>query len=407
MFSINASSGQNAHSAVTDPRLNQCDAGATLDSAPVQVINSSSPNQYKPQDTDSNPNTFFSIPTFIEIPCFGLNLSDMTLPVLRLRVSGYCSPIACTSTDEEKLFARAASELQSVPIVWYRKVKPKALTRLRVPDEDEAVVLADASTIIKGAYNKLQPPSPRGVADQTTAMSTNDDASKSQSQMSSIPQFFQRQISFFQNGNTSASANNTSYQSDENSNTNSVDAISRRNNQSEIYTRFEANLSLCDTESGPAIELRTTCNSKAVQQILKTHDLSDIDRNLDDIMYLYDANEESTSKKGIGNENANAISDVDVSEQDTVIERIIPLEIIDNAAQGGTWDWSNMLNVNSGNFDCGIKVYSCKSSPVISRHETDHLFLLCLVSSESITMVDLLTYLHTDVTIVFSYHLHY
>ena len=236
----------------------------------------------------------------------------MTLPVLRLRVSGYCSPIACANTDEEMQYGQAACALQSVPIVWYRKVMPKLNVNINTK---------------KGS----------------TISETKSDAQpfphKDEKELvdKSIPLFLKRQMTFLQNiSTTSPKISNSNKKTMETS-------PNDTNERSETYARFEGVLSLCDTESGPALELRSV--SKATEQILETHHLSDFDDELDILSMALQRKEEKP---------------VDENRMVAAMERIIPLDIIDYAARGGTWDWANMINVGRGTLDCGIKVYSCK-----------------------------------------------
>jgi hypothetical protein len=256
----------------------------------------------------------------------------MSLPVLRLRVAGFWSSVtSCASSEEEKLYGQAACELQSIPIVWYRKVKPKVNTKC------------------SSAVDVVNSKSSAGTVEAPESRSPHQDTQDSND--SSIPFFLKRQMTFLRNSTTAtgtADGKSDSNTSGINSN-GSSDAGS-----SETYARFDGVLSLCDTESGPAIELRST--SKDVQQILETHDFSDFDQKLDAIVSnLFQGKATGYAEDDVG-------ADAGKEGAFAAIERIIPLDIIDYAAQGGAWDWSNMLNVGSGQLDCGIKVYSCKST---------------------------------------------
>lgn len=187
----------------------------------------------------------------------------MALPILRLKVAGYCSPLISCNLNNDAATAKAACNLQCLKIDWYRKVKPN-----------------DASS-----------------TNSSNNTSRKDDLS---------PPLLKRQTSYFR----------------------STDL------DSEIYVKLEAVLSVCDTNSGPAIELRTT--SKDFVGILEKHDLADINKKMDVITNLS------------GSENSFPI-----------LERIIPLSMIECAALGGKWDLNNILNVG-GSFDCDVKVYSCE-----------------------------------------------
>ena len=199
----------------------------------------------------------------------------MALPILRLRVSGYCSAMTCGAADEGKVSAAACS-LQNLPISWYRRVKPKPT-----------------------ASTKVVAP-------------TETDSNENLKESDSFPlQVLKRQRSFFQKKSSSED---------------SVDS------DDETYIKLDAVLSVCDTDLGPAIELRTT--SKALARVLDRYDLTDVSKKMDTVLHL---------------------SGHEISFP--ILERIIPLSMIDCAALGGTWELDNILNVG-GSVDCGIKVYS-------------------------------------------------
>jgi len=106
----------------------------------------------------------------------------------------------------------------------------------------------------------------------------------------------------------------------------------------ETYIKLDAVLSVCDTESGPAIELRTV--SKAYAEILVNYELRDVSTNLDVITNLP------------GNDNSLASF--------PILERIIPLSMIDSAALGRKWDLANVFSAGSGDPDCDVKVFGCE-----------------------------------------------
>jgi hypothetical protein len=103
------------------------------------------------------------------------------------------------------------------------------------------------------------------------------------------------------------------------------------------YAKFDAVLNVCDTDSGPALEVRTT--SKKFSKQMEDFELVDIDKKLDTILNL---------------------SGEDSNTNECFLERIIPLDMVGHAARGGKWELENMLQVGSGDFSCGIKVYSSK-----------------------------------------------
>jgi hypothetical protein len=233
----------------------------------------------------------------------------MSLPVLRLRVEGYCSPVKCAISEEERIFGQAACQLQSIPIIWYRKVRPRGSNANTDGSKDPEVA--------QGEVN--QSPTPKKEEQEADF---------------SIPLFLKRQVTFLQS-KTSPEANQKTNESTDGG--------------SETYVRLDGVLNLCDTESGPAIELRS--NSKEVEHILKSHDLADYDEKIDVISDSFHSQEDDAKTPGPEN---------DDNKIDVILERIIPLEMINIVEKGGTWDLGNILNVGSGRLDCGIKVYRSK-----------------------------------------------
>lgn len=199
----------------------------------------------------------------------------MSLPILRLKVAGYCSPLTSCSPGNDAAMAHAACALQSLPVYWYRRVKPNNATSANVSNtklEDESL-------------------------------------------LSPLP-LLKRKMSCFGRSISSLSSESNSVPDDE------------------IYVKFDAVLSVCDTDSGPAIELRTI--SKTFAGMLEKYELADINEKMDEITHL------PASLNSF-----------------PILERIIPLSMIECAALGGKWDLEKFLNVG-GTVDCGIKVYSCK-----------------------------------------------
>jgi hypothetical protein len=201
----------------------------------------------------------------------------MALPILRLRVSGSCSAMTCGAAGEGKV-STAACLLQNLPISWYRRVKPKPTASIKIVASTET----DSNENLK-------------------------ESDSSQMQVSKC------QRSFFQKKSSPKDG---------------VDS------DDEKYIKFDAVLSVCDTDLGPAIELRTT--SKALAGTLERYDFTDVFKKMDTVLHL----------------SGNEISF-------PILERIIPLSMIDCAALGGTWELDNILNLG-GSVDCGIKVYSCE-----------------------------------------------
>ena len=123
------------------------------------------------------------------------------------------------------------------------------------------------------------------------------------------------------------------------------------------YVSFDAELSLCDTDAGPAIAVRTVPNKKCAHT-MKNFELIDINTHMDTIATFTDAN----SPRSV--ESISVLTGVDAEDSCPVLERLIPLILIDSAALGGKWDFQNILTpttIGSGsNLECGIKVYSCK-----------------------------------------------
>lgn len=234
----------------------------------------------------------------------------MSLPVLRLRVEGYCSPVKCAISEEERIFGQAACQLQSIPIIWYRKVRPRGSNANADGD-------ANSSKDPGVAQGELNQSPTRQKEEQDTDFS--------------IPLFLKRQVTFLQS-KTSPEANQKPNESTDGG--------------SETYVRLDGVLNLCDTESGPAIELRS--NSKEVEQILKSHDLADYYEKIDVMSDSFHGQEDDVKTSGPDN---------DDNKIDVILERIIPLEMINIVEKGGTWDLGNILNVGSGRLDCGIKVY--------------------------------------------------
>lgn len=131
----------------------------------------------------------------------------------------------------------------------------------------------------------------------------------------------------------------------------------------ERYARFDAVLSICDTETGPSIEIRTTSDAVQSLSLLETHDLVDFDEKMDLISNLHVGDRLDDRHR------VNDDDDIKYStpKKDTpsagkyknaFIERVIPLERVDFAAPGGAFDWENVFHVGSGRLDCGVKVYS-------------------------------------------------
>ena len=235
----------------------------------------------------------------------------------------------CTTTDEENVFAQAADEIQSVPIVWHRKIQPKKITQCS-SSSSSGEASSSCSSSSCNSYS---------IGTKNVEVEQNYNEHSNRTSITGSP----RSVV------TALSAGSSSSQ----------------DKYSTEYMRFDAVMSLCDTESGPALEIRTaTSASRKILRTLETSDLADFDESMDVVSILKSSKSKSKSKPQSKNANANANKrHVKFEEdEDAVIERIIPLDVIECAAPGGAgvFDWENIFNVGSGNLDCSVKVYSCK-----------------------------------------------
>lgn len=210
-------------------------------------------------------------------------MTTWTVPILALRAAGSCAVMNCASTESDKVTSQAACSLQNIKINWYRRaIRRKTSAGSTDPEIQKTPEIGSKSKLDK---NDLSP----------------------------LP-FFRSQMSQFIARSSS-----------------SEDSLDP---DTETYIKLDAVMSVCDTESGPAIELRTV--SKAYAEMLVKYELTDVSKNMDMITNL-------------------PVND-QTSESFPILERIIPLSMVENAALGGKWDWANVLSEN-GDLHCGVKVF--------------------------------------------------
>ncbi len=212
----------------------------------------------------------------------------MSLPILRLRLAGRCGSLAeglscgtaCLSgTEEERANQHAACTLQSVPIIWHRKVKVKVQQK-QEQNTDQMKASSSQCELKKEAENE-NPKSPQSV----------------------IP--------------TSEKEEDTS---------------------THFYTSIDAVMSVCDSESGPALEIKANENQMYLHNFMQKYDI--VDENADfDVISSFN--------------------------NQYFFERIIPLSMIDHAAPGKYYDFENILHTSRGICDCAVKVYGRKFPQII------------------------------------------
>jgi hypothetical protein len=223
----------------------------------------------------------------------------MSAPILRLRLAHYCGDftesLTCGAIDgkneEEKILQDAVSSLQSVPIVWYRKVKEKK--------ESKTTNASNAS------FSPITPPPEQKSRKQLKILK----AAQTRSPTSTIQQ----------------DMNNIELAEDD--------------SDESYYASIEAVMSICDTEKGPALEIKSSGVQCSIFQ--NKYDILDHNPEIDVISSLF-------------TEGASILSRQDI------IERTIPLSMIHHASPGQYWDWQNMINFSSGYCDCAVKLYSGK-----------------------------------------------
>lgn len=194
----------------------------------------------------------------------------MAAPILRLRAAGYLSSVSCSMTDEERELYDAARAFQNLPVIWYRKVRTKAHPKVDPTLNNNVIVMKRQKSMVHEMMDDV-----KDLLELSSPKGTGD----------------------------------------------------------ETYVGINAVLSLCDTDSGPALEIQST--AVAASSVLNVYDIVDISED-GDVLTSF-----------IGENNT----------EEKVIERTIHLSDIDHAAQGGKWQISNMMNVRSGTLSCGIKVY--------------------------------------------------
>lgn len=207
----------------------------------------------------------------------------MSLPILRLRLAGRCGSLAeglscgttCFSgTEEERANQHAACTLQSVPIKWHRKVKVKMQQKRE--QNTQIIGSSPQRELKKDEGGNENPKSPQSII---------------------IP-----------------------IEKDEDTSTH-------------FYTSIEAVMSVCDSESGPALEIKA--NGHQLYEFMQKYDIVDENADLDVISSF---------------------------NNQYFFERIIPLSMIDHAAPGKYYDFENILHSSRGVCDCAVKVYGRKYS---------------------------------------------
>lgn len=229
-----------------------------------------------------------------------------SLSILRLRLSGYCvniTDVTCGAitggSDEEKTLQDAACSLQAVPILWYRKVREK-----KKKNDDSS---SPSITRKKDIVNPVSP---------TSTIQNEDDSDLFRLQFRSGPNMFSCPMFNDDKSDTGETGEDD------------TDDV-------QYYAGIEAVMSVCDTESGPALEIKSHGLQFSLFQ--DKYEILDHDPDLDVISsFLL----EGTAVKG----------------QD-FLERTIPLSRIHHASPGQYWDWKNMINITSGNCSCAVKVY--------------------------------------------------
>ena len=227
-------------------------------------------------------------PSFV---LFGIRYSNMTtwsVPILALRAAGSCAVMKCASTESDRSTSQAACSLQNIRINWYRRAIRRKTSA--------------------GSTDPIQK-NPETGSKSKSELDNND--------LSPLF-FFRSQMSQFIARSSSSE--------------DSMDP------DTETYIKLDAVMSVCDTEFGPAIELRTV--SQAYTEMLVKYELTDVSKNMDMITNL-------------------PVNDHTSPESFPILERIIPLSMVENAALGGKWDWANILSGN-GDLHCGVKVFGCE-----------------------------------------------
>jgi len=272
------------------------------------------------------------------------------------------------STEEEEVVAKAASSLQNIPVMWFRKVKCKSkqnhknssspsVTSQQLEQQDEQ---QQASTHREQIGTKEDCPTNADDDERTTSSFTShleqqlrafflEPPTKSSSPTINQTPPPTRTRTSLEMTNHSSNSNHISnssivagvlsfVQQDDHPDTGNGQE-EEQEEETSTYAKFDAVLNVCDTDSGPAIELRTT--SKKFSKHLDNFELVDFDEKLDTMVNLSGDGSSSGSRTN-----------------ECFLERIIPLDMIGHAARGGKWELENMLQVGSGDFSCGIKVYS-------------------------------------------------
>lgn len=243
--------------------------------------------------------------------------------------------MTCLSSDEEEIVAKAASSLQNIPIIWFRKVRLKKSMNRRGVDSTANQHHRDCNkSFKKHAVNNEQ-----GFFVFSTTRSTTNTTTSSSNASALLNKPSSNSTSAISSTVAAAADGGQHHQQQQ-----EEDTEGEGRDDTITYAKFDAILNVCDTDSGPAIELRTT--SKNFSKELEEHySLADMDEKMDTILNL---------------------SAGDSSK--CFLERIIPLDMIGHAAHGGKWELDNILQVGSGDFHCGIKVYSPASDFQLIGH---------------------------------------
>ena len=231
----------------------------------------------------------------------------MSVPILRLRLAGYCGTItdgltcgAISDTEEQKTLQDAACSMQAVPILWYRKVRARK-SPPSTPKKSAIKVMKPGNQFVNG--------SPKNVA-----AFKDDTLFKLQRKNSKLNGVFD--TSLFTDDNEKA----------------------KEEEEEELYyAGIEAVMTVCDSDEGPALEIKAHGLNFSIFQ--NNYEILDIDSKYDVISSFL------LEKNKVGQD---------------FLERTIPLSVIQHASPGGHWDWKNMINMKSGNCDCAVKVYGGK-----------------------------------------------
>lgn len=145
-----------------------------------------------------------------------IHIESMAAPILRLRAGAYLSSVTCNTTEEEKELYDAALQFQNLPILWYRKVRPKPNVNLINPGTG-LVVMKRQKSMVHEMVDDV-----KGLLELSPQKSGEED---------------------------------------------------------QMYIGMDAVLSLCDTDTGPAIEIHSTAS--AASRVMDKYDFADIVDEMD------------------------------------------------------------------------------------------------------------------------------